>query len=90
MRIWLRELRVKKLLSQKEIGRQLNISESYYNLIENGERQKKMSLSILLKLSRILDIPIQTLIGLESDYISDLNKKRKKDYNGRTENLKQQ
>lgn len=87
MRIWLKKLRAKKSLSQKEIGRQLNISESYYNLIENGERQKKMSLSILLRLSQILDTPIQTLIGLESDYISDLNKKRKKDYNGRTENL---
>ncbi|MBD5081129.1 MAG: helix-turn-helix transcriptional regulator [Ruminococcaceae bacterium] len=58
-------MRKEKKLTQKEVANKLNISESYYNQIENGERQKKMNISLINKLSKILDISIIDLISLE-------------------------
>lgn len=41
MRKYLISLRTEKGLTQKKIAQKLDISESYYNQIEKGERQKK-------------------------------------------------
>lgn len=65
MREYLQSMRKEKKLTQKEVANKLNISESYYNQIENGERQKKMNISLINKLSKILDISIIDLISLE-------------------------
>ena len=43
MRSWLKELRQRNLETQSETAKKLDISESYYNMIENGERQKRLS-----------------------------------------------
>lgn len=48
-----------------EMSKKLGISESYYCLIENGERQKRMDISLLTKLSDILSIPISEIVKLE-------------------------
>ena len=47
------------------MAEQLGISLSYYNLIENGERQKKMDLSIANQLSGILCMTLKEIIELE-------------------------
>ena len=39
MRDWLKNLRIEKKLTMKELASKLGISESYYCAIENGERQ---------------------------------------------------
>lgn len=41
MRYYLVSLRKAKNFTQKQLSEKLDISESYYNQIENGERQKK-------------------------------------------------
>ena len=46
MRNWLRELRMNKGYTMKDMGEKLGISESYYCAIENGDRQKKMDMLI--------------------------------------------
>ncbi len=48
----LKAFREKKNLTQREVGAQVGISESYYSLIENGIRQPKPK--IIMKLSKIL------------------------------------
>lgn len=48
----LKQLREKKNLTQREVGKHIGISESYYSLIENGNRQPKPK--IIIKLSKIL------------------------------------
>lgn len=65
MRDWLKEKRVEKNLTQDQMSEQLGISLSYYNLIENGERQKKMDLSIANQLSVILGMTLKQIIELE-------------------------
>lgn len=40
MRYYLVSLRKAKNFTQKQLSEKLDISESYYNQIENGERQK--------------------------------------------------
>lgn len=65
MRLWLKTAREKKELTMKMLADKLNISESYYCSIENGERQKKMDLSLAAKLSVALDMPIVEIIENE-------------------------
>lgn len=65
MRKYLKELRERKELSQLEVSQKLEISESYYSLIESGERQKKMSLDLAQKLSELFDIPIDIIFKNE-------------------------
>ena len=65
MRLWLKTAREKKGLTMKTLAERLNISESYYCSIENGERQKKMDLSLAAKLSMALEMPIAEIIENE-------------------------
>ena len=58
MRSWLKAIR-------KEKGMTLSEVESYYCLIENNDRQKCMDISLISKISSVLDIPISEIIRLE-------------------------
>jgi transcriptional regulator with XRE-family HTH domain len=66
MRQWLKELRLTKKTTQQELANELDVSLSYYNQIENGERQKNLDLSLAAKLSELFEIPIEWIIQQES------------------------
>lgn len=53
MRTWLRSRREELGISAKQAAKKLDISESYYSLIERGERQKTLDFSLVVKLSLI-------------------------------------
>ena len=65
MRSWLKTLRCKKGLSQKEIADKLEIAQQYYSLIENGERQKDLDLSLVIKLAKIFGVSVDYIIAEE-------------------------
>ena len=65
MREWLRNARLGKGYTMKDIAERLDISESYYSLIENGERQKKMDIILVMKLSTALGIPVKEIVEFE-------------------------
>lgn len=65
MRDWLLNARKEKGLTQLDVAKRLDISEAYFNYIENGERQKKMDIALASKLSVILDIPLAEIIEFE-------------------------
>ena len=65
MREWLELERIKHGYSKAKMASMLGISESYYFLIEAGERQKKMDMELAGKLSGILQIPIIEIIDNE-------------------------
>ena len=69
MRGWLLNLRKSAGLTMKETGLELGISESYYSLIENGERQSKLDLAIAGKISSLFKISLSTILD-EEDKIS--------------------
>ena len=66
MRDWLKEARKEAGLTCKEMGNRLGISEAMYFRIETGERQPNMSLETAVKISRILKLPIMTIINYET------------------------
>ncbi len=68
MREYLVELRTAKNLTQLDMSKKLCISESYYSLIENGERQKDMSITFLNKLSEALGVSKNSLLRMETEY----------------------
>lgn len=70
MRKYLTELRNKRGLTQKDVSSKLGISESYYNLIEHGERQKDMSVILLHGLSQVFKVSLKSLADKEIDFIN--------------------
>lgn len=48
MRKYLRDIRKKLRLSQQSVAEKLGITSQYYSLIENGDRQQKMSIDFLV------------------------------------------
>ena len=67
MRQYLRELREELGCTQLEISKKLNISESYYSLIENGERQKKLDMTMAKKLADIFGVTLEFIYDHERE-----------------------
>lgn len=65
MRGWLKTTRNEKGITMAEMAEMLGISESYYCLIESGERQKKMDIELLIRLSSTLGIPKTKILEYE-------------------------
>lgn len=64
-RTWLWEARKRKGLTQEQAAAGLGISFAYYSLIETGRRMTRMSLPFAIRLSKLLDIPLQEIIDRE-------------------------
>lgn len=58
----LKEIRIKKNLTQEEFAKLLNISPSSISLYETGNREP--SLSTLVNIAKILDVSTDYLLGL--------------------------
>lgn len=65
MREWLKNLRIEKGLTMRDMSEKLCISESYYSMIESGDRQKKMDLTVVSGIASIFGLPIAQVIELE-------------------------
>lgn len=65
MRSYLKEAREKLGLKQSDVATHLGISTNYYCDIENGNRQSEMKAPLLVKLSTILQIPIDEMLEKE-------------------------
>ena len=58
VREYLIEAREKAGLTQQDVANRIGISRQYYQMVETGERQKRMDLSLAGGLSVVLNIPI--------------------------------
>lgn len=65
MRQYLKELRAKKKISQRNIAGALGISQNYYSQIENGIRKASIDLDLLIKLSNFFEVDLEYLIEQE-------------------------
>ena len=65
MRTWLKNQRIRNKFTQNEMSKKLDISQNYYSSIENGERQKDLDLSLVVKLADILDVSVNYIIEEE-------------------------
>ena len=66
MRGWLKEKRTAKGLTMAAMAEKLDLTESYYSLIEAGKRQQKMDIVLVGKLSAVLSIPVSEIVELEA------------------------
>lgn len=67
MRLWLKELRQSHGLTMKDMGDRLDISESYYCAIENGDRQKKMDIMLAAGIAAVFHIPVSKVVSFEQN-----------------------
>lgn len=74
MRQYLKSIRNQQGLSQAELSEKIGISQNYYSLIENGERQQNMSLALLQKFADAFGIPLTELIAAENQYKQSTDK----------------
>lgn len=65
MRSYLKALREKKGISMQEMADKLDISRQYYQMIESGERQKKMDITLAKGISVILSEPLEKIVREE-------------------------
>lgn len=70
-REYLRKLREKHGMSMKFVADRIGISRQYYQLIEAGERQKKMDITLILALSNLFVIPAEQIIKHEKEIIKE-------------------
>ena len=68
MREYLVDLRESCGLSQQDVSKNLNITSQYYSMIERGERQSKMEITLAVQLSNIFNVSLQKFIELEQTY----------------------
>lgn len=67
VREYLRELRKKAGMTQADVARKLNVGVTTYGMIESGERQKDMNISLVQKLSEIFGISIEDILKMENE-----------------------
>lgn len=68
MREFLRDLRKERKLSQDEIAKRMGLTQSFYSMIETGERVERMSLETAMKLANELGIDSGDFIEREMEW----------------------
>lgn len=66
MREYLKQLRESKGYTLQNVAEQLGISKQYYQMIESGERQKKMDITLIRGLSSIFGVSLEKIVDEES------------------------
>lgn len=67
MREWMEVARKDAGLTMKDVASKLNISESYYSMIERRERQQKLDIAIVSKISDLFGISLQYIVEQEKE-----------------------
>lgn len=62
---YLKKMRIDKHLTQAQVAKKLFITRQAYNLIENGQRQKDISMTMLTKLAEVFGVPEAELMAEE-------------------------
>lgn len=62
MRQYLKELREEKGMCQQDVADSIGISRQYYSQIEDGQRQKKMEITLASALANALDTTLENII----------------------------
>lgn len=65
MRAWLKDARLQQRLTQRQMADAIGVTESYYCMIEGGDRQKKMDVSLAIKIGNVLGLSLQEIVAAE-------------------------
>lgn len=67
MRLWLKEARTTQRLTMKQMADAIGVTESYYSMIESGKRQKKMDMSIAIRIGNVLGMSLDEIVRKEAE-----------------------
>lgn len=67
MRTYLVELRKERKETQQDVANAIGITRQYYQMIEGGERQKRMDIVLASKLAEHFERPVGYIIQQEDD-----------------------
>lgn len=76
MREYLKQLRKNKSLTQQDLEALVGIKPNYYCMIENGDRQADMSLSVMQKLAEAFDVSVEEILRMETKHKAEAAKKK--------------
>lgn len=65
LRDYLKELRKTNNMTQADVATAIGIGSSTYTMIESGERQKDMNISLAQKLADVFEVPIEFILENE-------------------------
>ena len=65
MRSWMETARKSCGLTMKAAATKIGISESYYSMIERGERQQKLDIALAVKMSGVFGISLEYIVNQE-------------------------
>lgn len=65
LREYLVELREKRNESQQDVAAALGISRQYYCMIENGDRQKRMDVTLIAGIANHFGVPVTEIVSFE-------------------------
>ena len=65
MREYLKNLREANGMTMQSVADRIGVSKQYYQMIESGERQKKMDITLVTALSTIFSISIEQIVREE-------------------------
>lgn len=66
VRDWMKEKRKQSGLTMAEAAERLGITESYYSLIEKGQRQGSLDITFAQKLSKLFGMTVQQIVDAEN------------------------
>ena len=72
MREYLKLMRESRGLSLQDMADKIGISRQYYHLIELGERQKKMDITLVKRIANVFGVPLETIIEQENIILKKL------------------
>jgi transcriptional regulator with XRE-family HTH domain len=72
VRDYLKAMRKDRGLSLQDMADKIGISRQYYQLIENGERQKKMDITLVKRIATVLGVSLETIIEQENIILKKL------------------
>lgn len=67
MRGWMKEAREGCNFTMKECADKLDISESYYSMIEGGTRQQRIDIALAAKISCLFGVSLQYIVDKECE-----------------------
>lgn len=74
MRVWLKDLRESKGLTQQNVADYLGITKQYYQMVESGSRAKDLTTSIVMSLATLFEISAIEIMRREQAYQKEVLK----------------
>lgn len=67
MREYLKQLRAERNMTMQDVADAFGITRQYYEMIESGDRQKKMDFTLVTKISTLFGVSMEKIAEYEQE-----------------------